>query len=395
MTQRQLFLQHVAQTSDAPLMLEMNRAEGIYIYDVEGRAYIDLISGINVSILGHCHPNVVKAIQEQAAKYMHLMVYGEFVYTPQVQLAKLLINQLPESLDSVYFVNSGTEAIEGALKLAKRYTGRTEMIGFKNAYHGSTHGAMSVMGGEFFLRNYRPLLPDVRHLTFNCWEGLEQISERTACVLVEPIQGEAGILLPKDGFLQYLRNRCTEVGAMLIFDEIQTGYGRTGTMFAFEQYQIVPDILVLAKGMGGGIPIGAFVASKEMMDCFTNRPVLGHITTFGGNPVCCAAGLAVLQTLLNTNLIQQVPEKERLFRELLVHPAIKEVRGKGLMLTLDFGDTETGQAVISACIKQGIITDWFLFADECLRITPPLIIEEAEIREACSLVLEAIESVMI
>lgn len=382
-SQRQLFLQYVAQTSPAPLGLEIERAEGIYLYDINGKQYADLISGIGVSSLGHCHPAVVKAVQEQAAKFMHLMVYGEYIYSPQVQLAAQLAKHLPTNLNSVYITNSGTEATEGALKLAKRYTGRTRIVSFKNAYHGSTHGALSVMGSEYFKNAFRPLLPDVQHLEFNNIEDLENISCRTAAVIVETIQGEAGAVLPSAEFLQALRTKCTEIGALLILDEIQCGFGRTAKLFAFEHFGIVPDVLLTAKAMGGGMPIGAFISSTEIMNCLTNNPVLGHITTFGGHPVSCAAALATLTTLTESNLIAEVEEKEQLFRKYLQHPAIKAIHGKGLLLSVEFENHELLLKIIERCIANGIITDWFLFSDNRMRLAPPLIITAEQI-EICS-----------
>ncbi|MGB0839567.1 MAG: aspartate aminotransferase family protein [Chitinophagales bacterium] len=390
-TARNLFLKHVAQTSDAPLLLEIVNAQGVYLYDKDGKDYIDLIAGISVSNIGHCHPKVVEAIQTQAAKYMHLMVYGEYVYTPQVQLSKLLADHLPNHLNNVYLVNSGTEATEGALKLAKRFTGRTEMIGFKNSYHGSTHGALSLLGDEYFKQNYRPLLPDVRHIRYNNFDDLQHITTKTACVIAETVQAESGVNPPKEGFLQALRKRCTEQGALLILDEIQVGCGRTGTLFAFEQYGITPDILLLAKGLGGGMPIGAFIASKAMMEVFTDNPFLGHITTFGGNPVCAAAALASLQVLTTENHVASVETKAKLFKELLVHPAIRAVRNKGLLMALEFDSYEQNKAIIDRCIANGLITDWFLFAGNCLRIAPPLIITEIEIKKSCALLLQSID----
>ncbi len=390
---RSLFLHHVAQTSPYPPMLEVDRAEGVFLYDVQGKQYLDFISGISVSNVGHCHPKVVEAIRLQSERYMHVMVYGEFVQSPQVKLAQAISSVLPNNLDSVYFVNSGAEATEGALKLAKRVTGRTELIGFKNAYHGSTHGALSMMGSEFFKQAFRPLLPDVRHLAFGNFDDLSLITKRTAAVLVEPIQGEAGVIVPSQIWLESLRDRCNETGTMLIFDEIQTGFGRTGSFFAFQQYHVVPDILLMAKGMGGGLPIGAFVSSKEHMNALTHSPILGHITTFGGNAVCCAASLAVLELLINSDLIEQVPEKEKLIRTRLQHSAIKQIRGKGLLLALDLGSNETALPVMSRCLELGLITDWFLFADHCLRIAPPLTITHDEIEKGCQLFLQAIREV--
>lgn len=393
MNKRQLFLQHIAQTSDAPLMLHIERAAGIYLYSPEGKQYMDLIAGISVSNLGHCHPSVVAAVQQQVAKYMHLMVYGEYIYTPQIQLAQLLAAHLPSKLQQCYFVNSGTEATEGALKLAKRYTGRTELVGFEQSYHGSTHGALSLLGDEFFRRSYRPLLPDVRHLRYNYMPHIEQITHRTAAVLVEPVQAEAGVRLPSSGFLQALRQRCDEVGALLIFDEIQTGFGRTGTLFCFEQTGVIPDILLLAKGFGGGLPLGTFISSPHIMQVLQHNPYLGHITTFGGNAVCCAASLATLQTLLQSTFIAQVTTKAALFVELLQHPAILSIRHAGLLMAVQFADATFTKQVIDRCIEKGIITDWFLFAADCMRIAPPLIISEQEIKEACRLIIAAIDEV--
>jgi len=391
-SQRELFKQHVAQTSYFPLALEIERAEGCYMYDVSGKKYLDLISGISVSNLGHRHPAVSAAVKNQLDKYMHLMVYGEYVQSPQVQLAKLLSSVLPSALDSVYFVNSGAESVEGALKLAKRYTGRTQLISFKNAYHGSTHGALSVMGDERLKQAFRPLLPDVYHLDFNDVKALENITHKTAAVIVEPVQGEAGVVLPASGFLLKLRERCTEVGAMLIVDEIQTGYGRTGKLFAFEHYGILPDILCLAKGMGGGMPIGAFISSKKIMSSLAENPELGHITTFGGHPVCCAAGLATLQTLISEKLADSVEQKGKLFLERLKHPLIREVRAKGLLIAVEFDSFETNKRIIDACIHSGVIVDWFLFNMKSMRIAPPLIITETEIINACDVIISCINT---
>jgi len=390
---RQLFLQHVAQTSDAPLALEIVQAEGMYLFDNQGKSYLDLIAGIGVSSLGHRHPRVVEAVKNQLDKYLHTMVYGEFVLSPQVQLAKLLTENLPDSLGSVYFVNSGTEATEGAMKLAKRYTNRPEIVACKKAYHGSTQGAASLMWPKDFTQAYHPLLPGIRHIEYNCNTCLEQISTQTAAVIVETVQAEWGIRPPHGDYLKKLRQRCDEFGALLILDEIQTGYGRTGSLWAFEQYGIVPDILLLAKGMGGGMPIGAFVASREIMQTLSHNPILGHITTFGGHPVSCAAALTTLQTLLENDLIAQVASKEKLFRELLKHPAIVEVRSAGLMMAVELPDFDFVRAVIKICLERGLLTDWFLFNSHSLRIAPPLIIEEKHIRFACKVILEAIEQV--
>ncbi|MGC9375817.1 MAG: aspartate aminotransferase family protein [Bacteroidales bacterium] len=390
-SQRQLFLQHVGQTSDFPLQLEIEHAEGIYMYSPDGKSYIDLISGVSVSNVGHLHPNVVNAVQNQAGKFMHLMVYGEYIQSPQVEYAKLLTDLLPENLSSVYFVNSGSEAIEGALKLAKRYTGRTEIVAFNNGYHGSSHGSLSVMGNEEFKNAFRPLLPDIRFLDFNDEESLEQITDKSACVLIEPIQGEGGIRVPENNFLQKLRKKCDETGTLLIFDEIQTGFGRTGSLFALQEFDVVPDIMTIAKGMGGGMPIGAFVSSNEIMSAFKTNPILGHITTFGGHPVSCAAAVASLKTIVDEKLCQKVKQKGQLFRELLVHPEIKEIRGVGLFMAVELKNFGQVKKVIDIAVSKGLVTDWFLFHDSAFRIAPPLIITEKQIKEACNILLEAID----
>lgn len=391
---RQLFLQHVAQTSDAPLLLEIDRAEGMYLYAPDGKQYIDLVSGVAVSNLGHCHPAVVQAVQQQAAQYMHLMVYGEFVQTPQVDLAHLLSSILPESLNSVYFVNSGAEATEGALKLAKRATGRSKIISFRQSYHGSTHGALSVMGDEYFKQAYRPLLPDVYHIEYTNFDDLNQIDSHTACVVAEAVQAEWGIRVPSIEYMQALRKRCTDVGALLIVDEVQTGFGRTGTMFGFNNWNIVPDIVTFAKGLGFGMPIGAFVADRSLMNCLTHNPVLGHITTFGGHPVSCAGSLAGLKSLLSQpDLLQSVAQKSELFKKLLIHKLILEVRGIGLMMAIDLGTSQKRAAVMHACIAKGLITDFFLFNDRCLRVAPPLIITTEQIETICAIVIDACDEV--
>lgn len=393
LTQRQLFLRHNAQTSTTPLLLEFVKAKGIYIFDVEGKKYMDLIAGIGVSNVGHCHPTVVEAVQKQAETYMHLMVYGEFVQSPQVDFAKALASVLPANLNCTYFVNSGTEAAEGAMKLAKRYTGRTELIACKNSYHGSTQGTLSLMGNEEFKQAYRPLLPDVQFIEFNLQTDLAKITHKTAAVFVETIQGEAGIRIPDESYMKALRDRCTETGTLLVFDEIQCGFGRTGKMFGFEHFGIVPDILLLAKGIGGGMPIGAFISSAEIMSVFAGNPILGHITTFGGHPVSCAAGIATLKTIIDEDLVKDVETKGQLFKDLLKHPAIKEVRGKGLMLAAEFESYDVLKQIIDGCITDGIITDWFLHCSNSMRIAPPLIITEDEIREACKIILKNIELV--
>ena len=388
---RQQFLQHLAQTSDFPLMLEIKRAEGMYLYGPGGRSYLDLIAGIGVSCLGHRHPRVEQAVKDQLERYWHTLVYGEFVLAPQVELASLLAANLPDPLDSVYFVNSGSEATEGAMKLARRYTGRPEIVAARKAYHGSTQGSASLMEPTTFTQAYFPLLPGVRHLEYNCEWCLQQITEKTAAVIVETVQAEWGVRPPLGDYLQQLRLRCDKTGALLILDEVQVGFGRTGALWAFEQYGIVPDILLLAKGMGGGMPIGAFVAPRKIMQSLARDPLLGHITTFGGHPICCAAALATLQTLLDEPWIEAVPAKAGLFRRLLVHPQILEVRNAGLLMAVELPDFDFVQRVIRHCLANGLITDWFLFNDRCLRIAPPLIITEEQIRWACRLILEGIK----
>ena len=390
---RQLFLQHVAQTSYYPIGLEIEKAEGIYLHDISGKKYIDLISGISVSSLGHCHPAVTAAIKHQVDKYMHVMVYGEYIQAPQTQLAELLAKILPANLNTTYFVNSGSEAIEGALKLAKRYTGRTEIIACKNAYHGSTHGSLSLMSNEYFKNAFTPLLTDINFIEFNALNDIDKITNRTACIVIEPVQGEAGVIPAEKRFLERVREKCNNTGTLLILDEIQTGCGRTGSMFAFEQYNIIPDILVLAKAFGGGLPLGAFISSKEIMSSLSNNPELGHITTFGGNAVCCAASYATLNTLLKEKIIEQVYEKEKIFIRHLKHPLIRSLRSKGLLIAIEFEDQLINQKVIKKCIEKGVITDWFLFNIHSMRIAPPLVISEDEIKYACKIIIESIEEV--
>jgi acetylornithine/succinyldiaminopimelate/putrescine aminotransferase len=370
--------------------LEIAGGEGIYLIDTAGKRYLDLIAGIGVSVLGHNHPAVVEAVQKQAGTYMHTLVYGEFVLAPQVALAALLTSQLPAGLDNVYFVNSGTEATEGAMKLAKRATGRGEIISAQRSYHGSTQGAASLQWPKDFTQAFHPLLPGISHLDFNCDFCLSRITERTAAVVLETVQAEWGIRKPRPEWLQAVRQRCDETGALLILDEIQAGMGRTGTLFAFEQYGVVPDILLLAKGFGGGMPLGAFVAKKSVMDLFTDDPVLGHITTFGGHPVSCAAGLAVLETLLAQDLISRVKQKEALFHELLVHPKIRQVRSAGLWMAVELDDFDQIRTTIAGCLERGLITDWFLWNERSLRIAPPLTITETEIRKACAIILASL-----
>ncbi|MBK7475189.1 MAG: aspartate aminotransferase family protein [Haliscomenobacter sp.] len=390
---RQLFLQHVAQTSPFPLLMEIERAEGVWLYDREGKAIMDLISGISVSSLGHRHPKVVEAVKAQVDKYMHTLVYGEFVLEPQVQLATLLAQQLPSSLNRVYFVNSGSEATEGAMKLAKRFTGRAEIISCKYAYHGSTQGAASLMWPTDFTQAFHPLLPGIRHIEFNCLADLDRISEKTAAVIVETVQGEWGVRKPEAGYLQALRRRCDETGALLILDEIQAGFGRTGFLFAFQAYGIIPDALLLAKGMGGGMPIGAFISSEAIMSSLAENPILGHITTFGGHPVSCAASLATLQTLLETDLILQVASKEALFHRRLRHSKIKALRSAGLLMALELENFDQVRQVLHFSLNQGLLMDWFLFNDRALRIAPPLIITEDQIEWAASVIMEALDQI--
>ncbi len=361
------------------------------MYDNEGKSYLDLISGISVSNIGHRHPKVVAAIKEQVDQYMHLMVYGEYIQSPQVQLAEALTRELGHGLDSVYLVNSGSEANEGAMKLAKRASGRSEIISMHKAYHGSTQGVLSVIGDEDFKARYRPLLPMTRAIRFNNFEDLQQISERTACVMLEPIQGEAGYVPPAPGYLQAVRDRCNETGALLLFDEVQTGFGRSGKLFAFQHENVVPDIITLAKGMGGGMPIGAFVARKSLMDHLKENPILGHITTFGGHPVSCAAALACLNVILEEKLVEGVAERSALLKEVLQHQRIKEVRGRGMMLAVQLDSFENVQKVIEHCLEQGLVTDWFLFCDDAIRLSPPLNISLNDLRWAAETLLEGIK----
>lgn len=398
MNQRELFLKHIAQTSPSPLAFEIAKAEGCLLYDSKGNEFIDLIGGISVANVGHRHPNVIEAIQKQLEAYLHVMVYGEFIESPQVQYARLLTEHLPASLNSVYFTNSGTEATEGAMKLAKRVTGKTGIIAFKNSYHGSTQGALSVMGDEYWRNAYRPLLPDVQHLEYNSADSINEISERTACVILEAVQAEAGIVAASKEWIQALRKKCFATGTLLILDEIQTGFGRTGKLWGFQHFDIVPDILLLGKALGGGMPLGAFIADKKLMDQLTENPVLGHITTFGGHPVSCAAGMAALHVLLDEKLLDDIKEKEKLFKELLVHPKIKSVRSFGLWLAIEFDSFETNKKVIDACLNPspdigGVMTDWFLFASNCLRISPPLSISAGEITKGCKIIMDSVNKI--
>lgn len=393
MNLRQLFLQHLAQTSDSPLALEISRAEGCELFDTQGKKYIDLIGGISVANTGHRHPAVVEAIKKQLDEYLHIMVYGEMVQSPQVNYARLLTEHLPPSLNSVYFTNSGAEAVEGAMKLAKRVTGRINIVAFNNSYHGSTQGALSVIGSEYWRNAYRPLLPGIQHCDYHSFDDLRLITEDTACVIAETIQAEAGILAPSSEWMQALRDRCTKTGALLVLDEIQAGFGRTGKLWGFQHFDLVPDIVLLGKALGGGMPLGAFIARQELMSKLCNNPVLGHITTFGGHPVCCAAGMAALKVLLSEKFINEVDQKSALFSKLLIHPTIKSIRAFGLWMALEFENSGTCRKVIDRCIENGVLTDWFLFAPQCLRISPPLVISEDQIRESCRVIVEAVESV--
>lgn len=383
---RQLFLDHVGQTSQAPLALNIVKAEGSKLWDADCKEYIDLIAGISVCNIGHRHPAVVEAIKKQADEYLHIMVYGELVENPQVQYAKAITDQLPASLNAVFYTASGSEATEGAMKLAKRFTGRTQIVSFKNSYHGSTQGALSIMGSEYWQQAYRPLLPDILQLRYNNFEDLEQITQRTACVIAETIQAEAGVKPPVNGWLAALRERCTQTGTLLVLDEIQCGFGRNGSLWAFEQFNVVPDVLLLGKALGGGMPLGAFIADKKIMDSLSFNPVLGHINTFGGHPVSCAAGLAALNVLVKENLVADVKRKEQLFLDQLKHPLIKNINSAGLMMAVEFENFDINKKIIDACIEQGVFTDWFLFAANALRIVPPLNITDEEIKNACTII---------
>ena len=388
---KELFLKHQAQITPHPKALEVKQAKGMYIEDIHGNKYMDLVAGVSANTLGHSHPAVVKAIKTQADQYMHVMVYGEYVQSPQYQLAKLLAENLPKNLNCTYLVNSGCEAIEGAMKLAKRLTGRTEFLSCLNSYHGSTHGALSLMGTEVYKAKYRPLIPNCHQIEYNSEKSLRNITVNTAAVVVEPVQGATGFISPKNGWLQKLKKRCDEVGAMLIFDEIQTCFGRTGKLFALETFEVTPDILCIAKGMGGGMPIGAFISSKENMDALKENPKLGHITTFGGHPISCAAALSTLQTLLkNSYIINSIPKKEKLFRKGLEHPLVKEIRGVGLMLAIELGNVKKCRKFVDLAYKKGLITFFFLFTSTAVRLSPPLVITEVEIQSACKKIQEVL-----
>jgi acetylornithine/N-succinyldiaminopimelate aminotransferase len=392
MNQREMFLRHVAQTSTTPLGLEIVKAQGCNLWDASGKKYLDMIAGISVCNVGHRHPKVVRAIKKQLDQYMHLLVYGEMIETPQVQYAKLLTDHLPASLNSVYFTNSGAEATEGAMKLAKRVTGRTQIVAFNKSYHGSTQGALSIMGDEYWRNAFRPLLPGVLHLEYNSFESLNEINGQTACVIAETIQAERGVVAPSKEWMQALEAKCRETGALFILDEIQAGFGRTGTLWGFEQYNVTPDVVLLGKALGGGMPLGAFVADKKIMEVLAENPVLGHITTFGGHPVCCAAGLAAMKLLLKDKMIDEVTGKARLLAGLLTHRAIKDIRTSGLLIAVEFDSFETNKKVIDACLGKGLLTDWFLFAANCMRLAPPLSITNKQIKKAAGIILAALGS---
>jgi acetylornithine/succinyldiaminopimelate/putrescine aminotransferase len=390
LSNRAFFLNHVAQTSPFPLGLEISHAKGSWLYSIDGKKYLDLISGIGVSVLGHSHPPIINAIKEQVDKHLHAMVYGEYVLAPQAQFAAKLIPHFPKGMDRVYFTNSGTEAVEGAMKLAKRFTGRSKFIALTHSYHGSTQGALSLQSDPTFKEAFSPLLPDINWMERNCDYCLNFITKETAAVICELVQAEAGIYPLDKSWLVALSKKCQEVGALLIFDEAQTGFGRTGEIFAYQKWGVNPDILVLAKGMAGGMPLGAFVARSQIMNSFMSQPILGHITTFGGHPVSCAAGLAVLSELENTDILAQVTKKERLFLAGMKHKRIKEVRSAGLMIAVELENFESVQSVIAHCLEGGLIIDWFLFNDKCLRIAPPLTISDEEIKWSCQIILEGL-----
>ncbi len=392
MNLRQLFFHHIAQTSTAPLALEIVHAEDCVLTDTSGKKYIDAIGGIAVANVGHRHPKVVDAIKKQVDEYLHVMVYGEFIQSPQVQYAKLLTEYLPPFLNSVYFTNSGAEAVEGAMKLAKRATGRTEIVAFNHSYHGSTQGALSIIGDEYWRNAYRPLLPGIQHLNYNSFEDVSFITDQTAAVIAETVQAEAGIRAPQNGWLKVVRQRCTDVGSLFILDEIQTGFGRTGKLWGFEHFDVVPDILLLGKALGGGMPLGAFIADKKLMACLTENPVLGHITTFGGHPVCCAGGMAAFKALIDEQLTEGIVYKSEFLRQSLVHPKIKSINSFGLWMAIELESFEFCKIVVDRCIEKGLIIDWFLFAPHCLRISPPLTITAVQIKQVAQIILGAIET---
>lgn len=384
------FFKYQAQTTQFAAGFEVEKAEGSYIYGKDGRKYLDFVAGVSANTLGHSHPKILEAIKAQAEKYLHVMVYGEYAQEMPVKLCQLLAEATRNPLEVTYLVNSGAEAIDGSLKLAKRYTGREEIVSFKNSYHGNTHGALSVSGNEYHKREFRPLLPMVTFIGFNDEKDLEKITEKTACVIMETIQGAAGFLVPENDYLKKLKARCEKVGALLILDEIQPGFGRTGKLFAFEHYGIVPDILVMGKGMGGGVPVGAFMSSRQIMETLSHSPKLGHITTFGGNPLIAASSFATLKEVLESGLMNEVDEKEKLFRELLVHPKIKNINGRGLMLAVNLGTPEYTLDVAKRCMEKGLVVFWQLYRNEYLRISPPLTLSLDEIREGCRIIIEVL-----
>lgn len=388
---RQLYLDHVAQTSGLSMMLEIDRAEGVFIYDTSGKRYFDMNSGIAVSSIGHCHPKVVEAIRNQAERHLHTMVYGEHIHQPQVRFANRLCAELDESLSSVYYLMSGTEATELAMKIGKKYTGRQEIVACRHAYHGSTQGAESLRSDEDYKSAFYPLLPDIRHMDFNQVEDLEMITEKTACVIIEPVQGEAGVILPKVGYLEAVQQKCKEVGALFILDEIQTGFGRTGHLFAHQKYGVIPDVLLIGKAMGGGMPIAGVVASKQILSCLTKNPELGHITTFGGHPLSCAAADASLEVLLATDLIEEVAEKEQKIHQLLNHEIVHEIRSSGLMMAVELTRKKYLKHVVGYCFDHGLLIDWFLFNNKSFRLAPPLIITMQEVEEACGIIRDALD----
>jgi len=389
MNTRQLFQRHIAQTSPAPLGIHITRAEGNYLWDADGKSYLDLIGGISVCNLGHGRKEIVDAVKNQAEAYMHVMVYGELVQTPQVDYATLLTRHLPASLDCVYFTNSGAEATEGAIKLARRVTGRPDIIACNNSYHGNTTGALAVMGDEYWRKAFRPLMPGVWHYDYNSRELIDNITEQVACVILETVQAEAGVMAPSQQWLQLVRAKCSETGTLLILDEIQCGFGRTGKLWGFQHYDVTPDILLLGKALGGGMPLGAFISSYDKMQALTANPVLGHITTFGGHPVCCAAGKAAFELLLKENIIEEVTVKEQLFLSLFEHPNIRAVRSEGLLIAVQLESADACLKTLTQCLERGLFSDWFLFAPDCIRIAPPLTITEDEIRKACEIILSA------
>lgn len=390
MTNREIFLNHIGQTSQNPLALEIAKASGSKLYDINNKEYIDLIGGISVCNIGHGNKKVIDAIKKQADNFMHVMVNGELVLSPQTAYAKLLTDHLPSSLNSVFFTASGTEATEGAMKLAKRFTNRTQIAAFKNSYHGSTQGSLSIIGDEYWRNAFRPLLPDILHLDYNNIESLESITDQTACLIAETIQAEAGVIVPDKKWMKALRKKCTDTKTLLVLDEIQCGFGRNGTLWAFEQFDIIPDVLLLGKALGGGMPLGAFIADKKIMDSLTNNPVFGHINTFGGHPICCAAGNAAMEFLLEENIIKDVFKKEKLFHENLNNTKIKNIRSRGLMIALEFDNFDQNKKVIDSLLEKGVFTDWFLFASQCLRLVPPLTISNEEIEKACAIINEVV-----